>query len=107
MGAGRANSSATGTCGDPNPVCMPYNISWKTLEKENIHSSNLHPQKKKKNMERERKQPASFLVSGIGRNTGKIICQIFLELEKLSIQNKNGLDISVKKEKKIIMAKIT
>lgn len=27
-GAGRASSSATGTCGEPNPVWIPYNISW-------------------------------------------------------------------------------
>lgn len=27
VGAGLAKSSATGTCGDPNPVCIPYNIS--------------------------------------------------------------------------------
>jgi len=30
-GTARARSSATGTCGDPNPVEIPYNISWKTL----------------------------------------------------------------------------
>lgn len=29
VGAGRANSSATGTCGDPNPVWMPYSISYR------------------------------------------------------------------------------
>lgn len=36
-GAGRESSSATGTCGEPNPVCMPYNISyfafWREMEK--------------------------------------------------------------------------
>jgi len=31
VGTGRANNSATGTCGDPNPVDIPYNISWNTL----------------------------------------------------------------------------
>ena len=30
-GAALANISATGTCGDPKPVEIPYNISWKTL----------------------------------------------------------------------------
>lgn len=32
VGAGRDSSSATGTWGDPNPVWMPYSISWNTLE---------------------------------------------------------------------------
>lgn len=32
VGAGRESSSATGTCGEPNPVWMPYSISWNTLE---------------------------------------------------------------------------
>jgi len=32
VGTARANSSATGTCGDPKPVCIPYSISWKTLK---------------------------------------------------------------------------
>ena len=31
-GAALANISATGTWGDPKPVEMPYNISWKTLK---------------------------------------------------------------------------
>ena len=32
VGTARANNSATGTCGEPNPVEIPYSISWKTLK---------------------------------------------------------------------------
>jgi hypothetical protein len=32
VGTARASNSATGTCGDPNPVDMPYSISWNTLQ---------------------------------------------------------------------------
>ena len=46
VGTARAKSSATGTCGEPNPVEIPYRSSWNTLQaiqnSINTHNTDRH-----------------------------------------------------------------